>query len=375
MQSENSGFGLLTSRKKTAVGVDFDAASLFAASPYRKESNMIEIDGSVGEGGGQILRTALSLSLLTGQAFHLTNIRAGRKKAGLMRQHLVCVQAAKQIGHAVVEGDHLRSTELRFTPHTVQAGHYHFAIGSAGSSMLVLQTLLPVLMMQDQPSTLRLEGGTHNPMAPTADFIQRGFLPVLAKLGISVKFHCVQAGFFPVGGGVVEVEIQPWQQRQPLYLLERGELVALNAYAGVQRLEQHIAERELATLKQLLIIHESGLLELDGCGQGNTALVEVVSTAHTEVLTVLGETGRTAEQVAKRLSGLVKRYLHHTGAVDEYLADQLLLPLALGVGGKYSCRVVSEHTRTQAMMIQRFLPVRIDILEHSSSWQIIVDCG
>lgn len=336
---------------------------------------MIEIDGSVGEGGGQILRTALSLSLLTGKAFHLTNIRAGRKKAGLMRQHLVCVQAAKQIGHAVVEGDYLHSTELRFTPHTVQAGHYHFPIGSAGSTMLVLQTLLPVLMMQTQPSTLRLEGGTHNPMAPTADFIRRGFLPVLAKLGISVYFNCLQAGFFPVGGGVVEVEIHPWQQRQRLNLLDRGELVAVNAYAGVQRLEQHIAERELATLRQLLTIQDSGLLDVAGCGQGNTALVEVVSTQHTEVFTILGETGRTAEQVAKRLFGLVKRYLHHAGAVDEYLADQLLLPLSLGVGGVYNCRVVSEHTRTQAMMIQRFLPVQIEMLEQSGSWRITVATG
>jgi len=334
---------------------------------------MIQIDGSVGEGGGQILRTALSLSLLTGQAFHLTNIRAGRKKAGLMRQHLVCVQAAKQIGHAVVEGDHLHSTELRFTPHTVKAGHYHFPIGSAGSSMLVLQTLLPVLMMQDQPSTLRLEGGTHNPMAPTVDFIQRGFLPVLAKLGISIQLNCLQAGFFPVGGGVVEIEIQPWQQRQRLNSLERGELVAINAFAGVQRLEQHIAERELATFKQLLTIQDSGLLDVAGCGQGNTALVEVVSTQHTEVFTILGETGRTAEQVAKRLVGLVKRYLHHSGAVDEYLADQLLLPLALGVGGEYSCRVISEHTRTQAMMIQRFLPVQIEMIEQpDQSFNVMV---
>jgi len=334
---------------------------------------MIQIDGSVGEGGGQILRTALSLSLLTGQAFHLTNIRAGRKKAGLMRQHLVCVQAAKQIGHAVVEGDHLHSTELRFNPHTVQAGHYHFPIGSAGSTMLVLQTLLPVLIMQEQPSTLRLEGGTHNPMAPTVDFIQRGFLPVLAKLGISVKLNCVQAGFFPVGGGVIEVEIQPWQQRKALHLLDRGELIAVNAYAGVQRLEQHIAERELATLKQLLTIQDSSLLDVAGCGQGNTALVEVVSAQHTEVFTILGETGRTAEQVAKRLAGLVKRYLHHSGAVDEYLADQLLLPLALGVGGAYSCRVISEHTRTQALMIQRFLPVQIEMIEQlDQSFKIVV---
>jgi len=153
---------------------------------------MLQIDGSIGEGGGQILRTALSLSLLTGKPFCLSNIRAGRKKPGLMRQHLVCVQAAKAIGQATVIGDHLHSTELTFTPHTVQAGHYHFPIGSAGSTMLVLQTLLPVLMMQDQPSTLKIEGGTHNPMAPTLDFVQRSFLIAAGKMGICADVVCHQ---------------------------------------------------------------------------------------------------------------------------------------------------------------------------------------
>jgi RNA 3'-terminal phosphate cyclase (ATP) len=290
---------------------------------------MIHIDGSIGEGGGQILRTALSLSLLTGTPFHLSNIRAGRKKAGLMRQHLVCVHAAKQIGQAVVTGDHLHSTELTFTPHTVQTGHYHFPIGSAGSTLLVLQTLLPVLMMQAQPSTLRIEGGTHNPMAPTVDFI--------------------------------EVTIQPWTDRKALSLLDRGDLIALNAYAGVQRLESHIAERELLTLHQHLDLNSQQLINVTGCGQGNTVYVEVVSAHHTEVFSALGEHNRSAEQVAKHLAGKVKRYLHQTAAVDEYLADQLLLPLALGKGGQYTCRVVSEHTRTQAWMIEQFLPVHVTL--------------
>lgn len=322
---------------------------------------MIHIDGSIGEGGGQILRTALSLSLLTGTPFHLSNIRAGRKKAGLMRQHLVCVHAAKQIGQAVVAGDHLHSTELTFTPNTVQTGHYHFPIGSAGSTLLVLQTLLPVLMMQAQPSTLRIEGGTHNPMAPTVDFIQRCFLPVLAKIGIDVQIDCPQAGFFPVGGGIIEVTIQPWTDRKALSLLDRGDLIALNAYAGVQRLESHIAERELLTLHQHLDLNSQQLINVTGCGQGNTVYVEVVSAHHTEVFSALGEHNRSAEQVAKHLAGKVKRYLHQTAAVDEYLADQLLLPLALGKGGQYTCRVVSEHTRTQAWMIEQFLPVHITL--------------
>jgi RNA 3'-terminal phosphate cyclase (ATP) len=338
---------------------------------------MLQLDGSIGEGGGQILRTALSLSLLTGKPFQLTHIRAGRKKPGLMRQHLVCVQAAKAIGQAKVTGDHLHSTELTFEPQTVQAGHYHFAIGSAGSTMLVLQTLLPVLMMQSQSSTLKIEGGTHNPLAPTLDFIQRGFLPAVAKIGIQVEVVASQAGFAPVGGGIVDVVIQPWTDRQILTLRERGALLAVNAHAGVLNIaDGNIAERELAILANLLPLNAQEYLPLQGIGQGNTVLVEVVSAQHTEVFTALGEMGRPAEQIAKQLANQVKRYLSAADATDEHLADQLLLPLALGKGGEFSCRKISEHTRTQAAMIETFLPVSIRLTEqflpYSALVQVIV---
>ncbi len=324
---------------------------------------MLQLDGSIGEGGGQILRTALSLSLLTGQPFRLSNIRAGRKKPGLMRQHLVCVQAAKAIGQATVVGDQLHSTELTFSPHTVQAGHYHFPIGSAGSTLLVLQTLLPVLMMQDQPSTLKIEGGTHNPMAPTLDFVQRAFLPVLSKIGVDAKIENEYAGFFPIGGGVIDVTIQPWLDRKALTLLDRGARLETRAYAGVLNLDLHIAERELAVLDQILTPNSQDHLRLRGRGQGNTAFVEIVSEHHTEVFTALGEMGRTSENVAKTLATEVKRYLKASCAVDEHLADQLLLPLALGLGGVFSCREITEHTRTQALMIETFLAVKIEMEE------------
>ena len=333
---------------------------------------MLQIDGSIGEGGGQILRTALSLSLLTGKPFCLSNIRAGRKKPGLMRQHLVCVQAAKAVGQALVSSDALHSTTLTFEPQTVQAGHYHFKIGSAGSTMLVLQTLLPVLMMQSQASTLTIEGGTHNPMAPTIDFIQRCFLPAVAKFGIQADVVCKQAGFFTVGGGVIEVNIQPWVDRKRMMLLERGEVKAIHACAGSLNLDAHIAERELATLAQILTVDQQHRLFLNGQGQGNTALVAVITEHHTEVFTALGELGRTAEQIAKHLAIQVKRYLHAMDAVDEHLADQLLLPLALGVGGEFSCRSLTEHTRTQAKMIEMFLPVKINLIEDAEQYSSVV---
>ncbi len=335
---------------------------------------MLHIDGSIGEGGGQILRTALSLSLITGRPFRLSNIRAGRKKPGLMRQHLVCVHAAQTIGQAIVTGADLGSTELTFIPGAVKAGDYHFAIGSAGSTMLVLQTVLPVLLMQEQASTVRLEGGTHNPMAPTVDFIQHGFLPAVAKMGITADVSVLRSGFFPLGGGEVTLTVQPWLDRQSLTLLERGDHQAIHAKAGVVNLEWHIAERELKALAQKLDLTSQGPLSLyDSRSQGNAVMVEVVYAQHTEVFTALGEVGKLAEQIARGLVRDVKRYLAAPDAVDEHLADQLLLPMALGCGGQMSCRHISDHTRTQAAMIERFLPVRVHLREDVAPYTAVIE--
>lgn len=322
-------------------------------------TTIIDIDGSQGEGGGQILRTALSLSMITGKPFRLANIRAGRKKPGLMRQHLVCVQAAQRISNASVQGDELHSQQLEFFPQAIQAGHYEFNIGTAGSTMLVLQTLLPALLLQDKPSRISIQGGTHNPMAPTADFIQQCFLPAISKIGINVEFEVEQAGFFPIGGGKVTATIQPWQNRQSLDLTKRGKVQAIKAYTGVLNLTDDIAKRELAVLQDQLSLSHSQQVYLKGISQGNTAYVAVHSEQHCQLFTALGEMRKSAERVAHDLARGVKNYLKSHAVVDEHLADQLLLPLALGKGGTFTAQCISEHTRTQAAMIQKFLDCEI----------------
>ena len=316
---------------------------------------IIEIDGSQGEGGGQILRTALSLSMITGKPFQLNNIRAGRKKPGLMRQHLVCVQASQRISNAVVEGAELHSQSLYFEPQAIQAGCYDFNIGTAGSTMLVLQTLLPALMLQDQPSQISIQGGTHNPMAPTAEFVALCFLPTLQKMGIQVDFVLEQAGFFPIGGGKINATIHPWQNRLPLKLIARDPVQTVRGYAAVLNLPDEIATRELAVLQQQLALSTCQQAYLSGISQGNTAYVTVQSAQHCQLFSALGEMRKSAERVAHDLARDVKKYLHSAAVVDEHLADQLLLPLALGKGGEFTAQVISEHTRTQAAMIQRFL--------------------
>lgn len=325
----------------------------------------IQIDGSQGEGGGQILRTALALAMITGQAFELTNIRAGRKKPGLMRQHLVCVQASQQISQAYVEGAELHSQRLYFAPQHVQSGKYQFQIGSAGSTTLVLQTLLPALLLQNQASELTISGGTHNPLAPTADFIEQCFLPVLSKLGIESEFKLNKAGFFPIGAGEIQIKIQPWQHQNKLCLLECGDVQSIEAFAAVLNLPEQaqIAQRELATLSKKLQLDIQQQFHLKGISQGNTLYVKVKREHHSQLFSTLGEMRKSAEQVAKHLADQVQQYLDAHAAVDEYLADQLLLPLALGQGGEFTAQCISEHTRTQASMIKKFIDCEIEFIE------------
>lgn len=336
----------------------------------------IQIDGSQGEGGGQILRTALALSMITGQAFELINIRAGRKKPGLMRQHLVCVQASQQISQAYVEGAELHSQRLYFAPQHVQSGKYQFQIGSAGSTTLVLQTLLPALLLQNVASELTISGGTHNPLAPTADFIEQCFLPMLTNIGITTEFKLNKAGFFPIGAGEIQIKIQPWQHRNKLNLLDRGTLQSTEAFAAVLNLseEAQIAQRELATLNKRLKLDTQQQFHLNGISQGNTAYVKVEHQQHIQLFTALGEMRKSAEQIANHLAEQVKQYIVSQAAVDEYLADQLLLPLALGQGGEFTAQCISEHTRTQATMIEKFIDCEIEFIElNKNQFQINVN--
>ncbi|ENV34076.1 RNA 3'-terminal phosphate cyclase [Acinetobacter gerneri] len=335
----------------------------------------IQIDSSIGEGGGQILRTALALSMITGQAFELQNIRAGRKKPGLMRQHLVCVNASQQISHAETRGAELHSQNLYFAPQQIQSGRYDFHIGSAGSTTLLLQTILPALMIQNHPSTISIHGGTHNPLAPSADFIEHCFIPALNEIGIEMAIETERAGFFPIGAGQINVKIIPWKNPAFYSKLSRGKLMSLSAFAAALNIPHDIATRELEVLSNRLELTTQKQLYPQGISQGNSAFVLAEFEQHIQVFSALGEKRKSAENVAKDLAKDVKNYLNSDAIADEYLADQLLLPLALGKGGEFTAQVISEHTRTQAMLIERFLDCEIifhENAEHCSKIQVNV---
>ncbi|MFG0333848.1 MAG: RNA 3'-terminal phosphate cyclase, partial [Maioricimonas sp. JB049] len=206
---------------------------------------MIEIDGAFGEGGGQIVRSSLTLSLATGQPVRIFNIRAGRKKPGLLRQHLTALQAAARVGNARVEGAEAGAREIRFWPGPVTGGTYRFSVGSAGSTTLVLQTILPVLLTADAPSNIVIEGGTHNPFAPPFPFLERTFVPLINRLGPHVSLTLHRPGYFPAGGGLLEVAVEPATTLGRLELAAPGEVRSIRATAIVANLPRHIAEREL----------------------------------------------------------------------------------------------------------------------------------
>ncbi len=223
---------------------------------------MIALDGAQGEGGGQILRSALSLSMITGQPFTITGIRAGRAKPGLLRQHLTAVKAAAEICRATVEGAELGSQRLVFRPGTVHGGDYRFAIGSAGSCTLVLQTVLPALWFADGPSRVEVSGGTDNPSAPPADFICRVLEPLLAKMGIHQQTTLLRHGFYPAGGGVVAAEVSPVALFNTLQLGERGNIVQMRGEVLLAGVPRHVAEREIATLVASFSLHEQNIHSL-----------------------------------------------------------------------------------------------------------------
>jgi RNA 3'-terminal phosphate cyclase (ATP) len=326
---------------------------------------MLVIDGSRGEGGGQILRTALSLSMVTGTAVRVERIRAGRAKPGLMRQHLVCVRAAQAVCGARVDGDAPGSTTVTFRPGAIRAGAYRFAIGSAGSTTLVLQTLLPALLLADGPSELMLEGGTHNDLAPTVDFIQLAFLPVLAAMGAAVKGHLERFGFYPAGGGAWRVMVEPWRDRRPLRLVEAHDCSGREALVTSCMVPGHVARRELAVVQAGLgwSVQECRSREVRSEGPGNLISLRLHGGGRGLVVEAIGRHGVSAERVAGNAVAALGRVLAAGVPVDEHLADQLLLPMALGLGGEFRTLRPTGHTLTNMEVIRAFTGRAFEVRE------------
>jgi RNA 3'-terminal phosphate cyclase (ATP) len=328
---------------------------------------MIRIDGSSGEGGGQILRSSLSLSLATGKPFRIENIRAKRERPGLLRQHLTAVLAASEIGGAEVDGAVLGSKALTFIPGTVRPGKHRFVIGTAGSSTLVFQTILPALMMTSGPSSITIEGGTHNLQAPPFDFLEKCFLPVINRLGPKVCVNLERYGFYPAGGGCFTATVEPSERLTAIDLADRGEIVRRSVLAIVANLSPTIARREVDTVAHLLNWEKECMQIVEtrnSVGPGNVVLIQIgTSTGVAELFCGFGRLGASAESVATEAVKEARAYIASEAADGEHLADQLLLPFALAGGGLFTASKLNQHARSNMDVVSTFLPVHFEIRE------------
>lgn len=343
----------------------------------------IVIDGSRGEGGGQILRSALSLSAITRQPFVLESIRAGRKKPGLMRQHLTCVLAAAAMCDAELHGAQLSSTTLRFWPRKQPVPSAHrFSIGTAGSTSLVLQTVLPIALAADGRVTVDVEGGTHVPFAPVTDFLQQCFAPSLHEMGASVVIERSRAGFYPAGGGAVKLVVEgdgPGRLRR-FDRRERGAIARVDVVGLATSTSVAGASLAVHTIKRLLSenvdveVHEV-IDEVRAPGPGQCLWVRVACAQAVELFSAIPERGESPKDVAHRLVADVRAWLQADVPVGEHLADQLLLPMALGQGGAFVTSEPTEHSRTNAAVIQQFLPDVTVAFEQTGPQQWLTTVG
>jgi RNA 3'-terminal phosphate cyclase (ATP) len=334
----------------------------------------IVIDGSTGEGGGQILRTSLTLSCITGKSLHIENIRAARRNPGLAKQHLSCVQAACKICKGQSEGATKGSMVLDFQPGPVQSGDFNFDIGSAGSASLVAQTILPALFLADKPSSVTVTGGTHNPMAPPFDFLDETFLPALATAGFHGNCTLIKHGFFPAGGGKITFNIQPWLKNEEkiIDLCKPNKEMQIHARIYTAKLPVNVAQRQRKLLLQSgLDIQNIEHIDVeDSNGPGNCAMIQLCGSERTTVFTAFGMRGKPSEEVISEVVSLTEDFLAGDAAVDRFLADQLLIYMALAKAGSFTTNELSSHLKTNMDVIKKFLPVDFEIEKQKQAYKI-----
>jgi RNA 3'-terminal phosphate cyclase (ATP) len=340
---------------------------------------MIKIDGSIGEGGGQILRSALALSLVTGEGIEIQNIRLHRPKPGLMPQHLKAVEAAAAVGSARVEGAQLQSLALLFAPTTICSGDFEFDVGTAGNTPLVLQTIFLPLSFAQRASSVTLIGGTHVPWSPCFHYLDLHWLPYMRQIGFAAELKLELAGFYPYGGGRMRADIRPATKLTPLDIRERGALKSICGISAIANLDWSVAERQKRQaskrLRELSQDIEIETIQMPSRFRSTMLLLIATFEGSKCCFFGLGELGKRAERVADEAVDQLLQFLATEGAIDHHLADQLILPLALVPGvSELKPDKITKHLITNANVIRMFLPVEIQILgepEHSGYVKII----
>lgn len=292
-----------------------------------------------------------------------------------MRQHLACVRAAKSVCSADVVGDELNSKALSFVPGPVQPGEYRFSVGSAGSTCLVLQTIFPALALADAQTLVHVSGGTHNPLAPSSDFLAEVFAPRAAEFGFGLEVETKRYGFAPAGGGELVARITPGATLRGLELVERQGQPTYSARVLLSELDPSIATRELKTLCRRLPIEESStsVERVESAGPGNVVLIEARYANCSEIVSEAGQTGVKAERVARNGSNAMRRFIASSAPVGEHLADQLMLPAAIAASRGHESRIRvqtwSSHCATHQSVIESFLDVRFEVTEMGEAFE------
>jgi RNA 3'-terminal phosphate cyclase (ATP) len=323
--------------------------------------DLIPVDGELGEGGGQILRSALTLAAVTGQGFEVTRIRARRTRPGLRPQHLAAVRAVEMSCQAQVHGAFDGSPDLRFQPGPVGAGSFDFDIGTAGATTLVLQSVLPALATSSEPSRVSISGGTHVPLSPGYHFVARHWGPTVQRLGLRLRIDLERAGFAPRGGGRLEAEVSPWTRPAGLDLTRRGALVEVRGVSASARLKGGVAERQADAARTLLweqrrLESSWEVLEMAAASPGSYLQLEGVFENGRAAFALLGRRGVRAEVLGERSARQLLTFLDlEEACVDPWLADQLAVPMALaGGGGRLSTSKVTPHLETVAEVLRLF---------------------
>ncbi|MEK6714302.1 MAG: RNA 3'-terminal phosphate cyclase [Nitrospirota bacterium] len=332
--------------------------------------NYLTIDGNYGEGGGQILRSALSFSIIFSTPVEIISIRKGRKKGGLQPQHLTCVNACRDISDAHVEGNEIGSTLLRFNPKVVKSGNFTFDVaekkGSAGSTSLVLQTLIPSLIHNSKLNSLTVMGGTHVPWSPAFHYLKEVFVPVIGKMGCHINLSIDKWGWYPIGGGVVHAEIRPSAGLKGIKIENRGRLLRIYGMSAVSNLPYEIAERQraegLKNLKALGVDVDIELVTAPSPGKGTFFFVVAEYEGSSAGFSSLGALGKPAEDVAREACRDLLEYHRTNGAVEPHLADQLIPYIAIADGpSSFTTTKITRHLLTNIWTVKHFIDTDIRV--------------
>ncbi len=326
----------------------------------------IVVDGSYGEGGGQILRSSLSLSAVTGRPFTITNIRANRKPPGLRPQHLLSVTSAGQVCGAKIEGAEIGARQIAFDPDRPRPGVYRFDVGTAGAASLVLQTIFFPLALAGAESSVAITGGTHIPWSPSWHYLEWHWLPALRRIGFDADISMRKAGFYPQGGGEIRAAVRPHRGLHGLRMEKLGLLKRIRGLSAIANLPDHIAERQrgraLARLKEKGMGADIEIVRMPSPGKGTILLLLAEFEGGTSCHYALGAIGKRAETVADEACGELFDFLAAEAAVEHHFADQALIPLALAPDDSFfTTSKVTSHLVTNAWVIERFTDVKIRI--------------